>query len=115
VLITSDNIAAQNSFVIGTRLFVAANPDLTAKVIEELARIINWAAANRDEVSRLVSVGTGVPYETTLRAMQRSPFKITPVTEDHVRSQQAIADRFLQLGVIPGKIDVASQVWRPNA
>ncbi len=115
VLVTSNSIAAQNSFLIGTRSFVAANPDITAKVIEELSRITHWAAANRDEVSHLVADGTGVPYEATSRVMQRFPFQIVPVSEEHIRSQQSIADRFLRLGIIPRKIDVASQVWRPNA
>ena len=115
VLITSADIAPQNSFLIGSRSFVTANPDLTAKVIEELSRISEWAAANRPDVARLVSDGTGMPYETELRVMQRYPFKIVPVTDAHIHSQQAIADRFLRLGIIPRKIDVASQVWRPQA
>jgi sulfonate transport system substrate-binding protein len=115
VLVTSAGIAVQNSFVIGTRSFVTAAPDITAKVIEELSRISDWAAANRADVAQLVSEGTGVPYETTSRAMQRYPFKVVPINQDHIRSQQDIADRFLRLGVIPGKIDVARQVWRPNA
>jgi NitT/TauT family transport system substrate-binding protein/sulfonate transport system substrate-binding protein len=115
VLVTSAGISAQNSFVIGTRSFVTAAPDITAKVIEELSRISDWAAANRADVAQLVSEGTGVPYETTSRAMQRYPFKVVPINQDHIRSQQDIADRFLRLGIIPGKIDVARQVWRPNA
>jgi sulfonate transport system substrate-binding protein len=110
VLVTSDSVAAQNSFVIGTRAFVVDNPDITLKVIEELSRIIHWAAANRDEVSRLVADGTGVPYEVTSRVMQRFPFQIMPVSAEHIRSQQSVADRLLRLGVIPHAIDVASQV-----
>jgi sulfonate transport system substrate-binding protein len=115
VLATSTGITAQTSFLIATRSFAAANPDITAKVIAELSRIVDWAAVNREDMARLVSAGTGVPYEPTLRTMQRYPFRIEPVTDAHIRSQQAIADRFLRLGVIPQKIDVASQVWRPGA
>jgi hypothetical protein len=35
--------------------------------------------------------------------------------DEHVRAQQDIADRFHRLGVIPGKIKIAEQVWRPSA
>jgi sulfonate transport system substrate-binding protein len=115
VLATSTGITPQNSFVIAARSFATANPDITAKVITELSRIIDWAAANRADMASLVSAGTGVPYEPTLRTMQRYPFRIEPVTDAHIQSQQAIADRFLRLGVIPQRIDVASQVWRPRA
>jgi sulfonate transport system substrate-binding protein len=115
VLALSTDIIAQNSFMIGSRSFVAANPDVTAKVIAELARAGDWAAGHQAEVAGLVSDGTSVPYETTLRAVARSPFKVLPVSADVVRSQQDIADRFLALGVIPARINVADQVWRPNA
>lgn len=114
VLTTSADIATQNSFLIGSRSFVTANPDITVKVVEELTRTTTWAAANRPDVARLVSAGTGVPFEPISRVMQRYPFRIAAITEEHIRSQQAIADRFLRLGVIPGKISVATQMWRPN-
>jgi aliphatic sulfonates family ABC transporter substrate-binding protein len=115
VLVTSNAVAPQNSFLIGTRSFAAGNPDLTAKVVEELSRVTRWASANREEVSRLVSDGTGLPYDVSLRVMQRYPFQFLSVSDEHIRSQQSIADRFFRLGIIPVKIDVASQVWRPNA
>ncbi len=115
VLATSTGITPQTSYLIATRSFAAGNADILAKVITELARIVDWAAANRADMATLVSAGTGVPYEPTLRTMQRYPFRIEPVTDANVRSQQAIADRFLRLGIIPQKIDVASQVWRPQA
>jgi NitT/TauT family transport system substrate-binding protein/sulfonate transport system substrate-binding protein len=115
VLVTSDGITTQNSFIIGSRAFVSANPDLTTKVLEELSRVSDWAADHRADVARLVSDGTGVPYEVETRVTQRYPFKVVPVTEDHIRSQQSIADRFHRLGVIPNAINVATQVWRPNA
>jgi sulfonate transport system substrate-binding protein len=114
VLATSTGITPQNSFLIATRSFVTANPDITAKLVAELSRIISWASANREDMARLVSAGTGVPYEPTLRTMQRYPFRIEPITDGHIKSQQATADRFLRLGIIPSKIDVASQIWKPT-
>jgi aliphatic sulfonates family ABC transporter substrate-binding protein len=112
VLAVSTDIIPQNSFIIGSRAFVAANPDLTAKVIAELSRVSEWAAANRAEVAKLVSEATALPYEATLRSVNRAPFKVLPVSADHVRSQQDEADRFFRLGVIPARIDVAEQIWR---
>jgi sulfonate transport system substrate-binding protein len=114
VLAVSTDIIPQNSFIIGSRSFVATNPDITAKVIAELSRISTWAAANRADVAKLVSDATSLPYEPTLRAIRRSPFQVLPVSEQHVRSQQEEADRFLRLGLLPARINVADQVWRPN-
>jgi sulfonate transport system substrate-binding protein len=115
VLTTSDGITTPNSFLIATRSFATANPDITSKVIAELSRISTWAAANPAEVAKLVSDGTSLPYDATLRAVKRAPFKVLPVSEEHIRSQQDEADRFFRLGVIPTRINVADQVWRPAA
>lgn len=114
VLAVSTDIVAQNSFLIGSRSFVEANPDVTTKVVAELSRVSDWAAANRDAVAKLVSDATSMPYEPTLRAINRTPFQILPVSAEHIRSQQEEADRFLRLGVIPARIDVAQQVWRTS-
>jgi sulfonate transport system substrate-binding protein len=111
VLADSSGIAPQNSFFIASRTFVEANPDITTKVIDELAQVSNWALAHRAEIARLVTDGTAMPYEATLRAAERSPFQVLPVTEAYVHSQQEVADRFHRLGVIPTRINIADQVW----
>jgi NitT/TauT family transport system substrate-binding protein/sulfonate transport system substrate-binding protein len=115
VLAVSTDILPQNSFIIGSRPFVEANADITTKVIAELSRISAWAEANPEDVAKLVSDGTAMPYEPTLRAVKRSPFQVLPVSAEHIRSQQEEADRFLRLGIIPTRINVADQVWHPNA
>jgi sulfonate transport system substrate-binding protein len=113
VLTDSTGIAVQNSFVIATRAFAETNPSLTLKTIQEFSRISSWASEHPNEIAQLVSDGTGMPLEPTLRAVKRAPFKILPIGEDHIRSQQEIADRFFRLGVIPARINVADQIWHP--
>jgi NitT/TauT family transport system substrate-binding protein/sulfonate transport system substrate-binding protein len=115
VLAESTSIAPQNSFFIASRPYVETNLATTRQVISELSRISDWATTNRADVAQLVANGTGLPYEPTLRAMQRYPFKVLPMSDEHVRAQQDIADRFHRLGVIPNKISIAEQVWRANA
>jgi sulfonate transport system substrate-binding protein len=115
VLALSTDIQPQNSFFIGTRSFVEANPGLTTKILSELSRISDWASSNPADVAKLVSDGTSMPYEPTLRAVKRSPFKVLAVSDEDIHSQQQEADRFLRLGVIPTRINVADQVWRPGA
>ena len=111
VLAESTGIAPQNSFFIASRSYVEANAETTGKVLNELSRISDWARAHRPEVARLVSDGTSMPYDATLRAAERAPTRVLPIAEEHIRSQQDIADRFHRLGVIPAKIKVADQTW----
>jgi len=111
-LVTSDGIAEQNSFLLGARSFVEANQNLTREVVAEFTRVCEWAAANKSEVVRLVSEGTGVPLEATQRQIDRYPFRVVPMAASHIKSQQDIADRFQRAGVTPVKVNVADAVWR---
>jgi sulfonate transport system substrate-binding protein len=54
---------------------------------------------------------TSVDTEALARAVARSQFLVTPVTDKIVAAQQATADRFLKLGLIPKAINVKDIVW----
>jgi len=114
VLVESTAIAPQSSFFIASRIYTEANPDILAKVLGELSVTSGWAAANPAEVAQLVSAATAMPYEPVSRAIARYPFKVLPVSQADIRAQQEIADRFLRLGIIPNKINVADQIWHAN-
>ena len=45
-------------------------------------------------------------------AANRASFPIGPVTEDIIVTQQAVADRFYKLGLIPKPIVIRDIVWR---
>ena len=45
----------------------------------------------------------------------RAVFGIFPITEKTVANQQATADRFFRLGLIPRAITVTEAVWTPPA
>ena len=55
---------------------------------------------------------TGVPLEIQTVAANRASFLIGPVTDEIVTTQQAVADRFHKLGLIPKPIAVRDIVWR---
>ena len=67
---------------------------------------------NRDEVASALAAVTGVPLEIQTVAANRASFVIGPVTDEIVATQQAVADRFHKLGLIPKPIAVRDIVWR---
>jgi sulfonate transport system substrate-binding protein len=111
VLAESSSITKQFSFFVARRVFTESNPSLIARILADFGRVGSWARQHRSEMARLIADGTGIAYEPVLRAETRASFGVEPIAEDHVRSQQSIADRFYQLGLIPGKIDVSALVW----
>jgi sulfonate transport system substrate-binding protein len=114
VLVNAYEIGKTNSFYIANRDFAAQSPRLVSGVIDVLARTATWAENNRDQVGRVLAAVTGVDLEIQTIAARRSSFAIGKVTDDIVATQQAVADRFFRLGLIPRQIAVREAVWTPS-
>ena len=81
-------------------------------MIDGLAEAARWAEANRADVAGALAAITGVPLEVQAVAANRASFLVGPVTDEIVTTQQAVADRFHRLGLIPQPITVRDIVWR---
>ena len=82
---------------------------------EELAKVALWAGAHRDEVAQLLAEATGIDLPSWQRALLRTDFAITPVSDAAVEEQQRVADRFHRLGLIPNRVAVRDIVWKWQA
>jgi sulfonate transport system substrate-binding protein len=112
ILVNAHEVAKTNSFYLANRDFANNNVRETREVIEGLAEAARWAEANRGEVASALAAITGVPLEVQTVAANRASFLIGPVTDEIVTTQQAVADRFHRLGLIPKPIAVRDIVWR---
>jgi len=112
ILINAHEVAKTNSFYLANRDFANTHVRETREVIDGLAEAARWAEANRAEVANALAAVTGVPLEVQTVAANRASFLIGPVTDEIVTTQQAVADRFHKLGLIPKPIAVRDIVWR---
>jgi sulfonate transport system substrate-binding protein len=112
ILVNAHEVAKTNSFYLANRDFANTHVRETRDVIDGLAEAARWAEANRAEVASALAAVTGVPLEVQTVAANRASFLIGPVTDDIVTTQQAVADRFHKLGLIPKPIAVRDIVWR---
>jgi sulfonate transport system substrate-binding protein len=112
ILINAVDVAKTNSFYLANRDFANTNVKETREIIDGLAEAARWAEANRGEVASALAAITGVPLEVQTVAANRASFLIGPVTDEIVTTQQAVADRFHRLGLIPKPITVRDIVWR---
>ena len=114
VLVNSSEIGKTNSFYIANRDFAARAPQLVSGIIDVLAKTADWAEAHRDQVGRVLAEVTGVDLDIQTIAARRSSFAIGKLTDDVVATQQAVADRFFRLGLIPRPVAVREAVWTPS-
>ena len=108
-------LTAQNSFFLANSDFVAAHPDFVQAINAEVAAATRWAGPHRNEVAALFSQASGVDLSAQTRAVDRAEFTFGPLTDTIVAEQQAVADRFHKLGLIPSAIAVRDIVWNAKS
>ena len=108
------DVHSSSAFYIAGSDFVQKYPSLVARLNQVFADAGKWAETHREEVSRAQAEATGVDIEAVRRSVDRSTFQVAPVDRDVIRTQQAVADRFAKLGLIPKPVDVAEIVWKWN-
>jgi hypothetical protein len=55
---------------------------------------------------------TGVPIAAQRVAAPRGVYAVQPLDDVIIAQQQAIADSFLALRILPGRVDIRAAVWR---
>jgi len=101
-----------NAFFLANKEFVAGHPDLVARLNTIFAAESKWADAHRQDIAASLHEATGIDSAAIARAVARSQFLVVPLSDAIVASQQATADRFFRLGLIPKPVAVKEIVWR---
>lgn len=118
VLSTAEGIVDPWSYFLGNGDFVEANPDLVPLILKELANVGAGAQANIDATAKSLAAITGVPEDVTKVSLTRPGAdlgRVSLVPDEAVAYQQALADEFYDLKIVPKKLKVADIVWRPKA
>jgi len=111
VLARSSEILNVNTYFLANKAFSVAHPDVISSTIASLEDAAKWADGNRDKVAAALHEVTGVPLEAQTLAANRSKFGIFPIDDKIIANQQATADRFFKLGLIPNAIKISDAVW----
>ena len=112
VIAFDKDVHKPNSFYIVGADFVEKNPALVGRLNTVFASEGIWANQHHEEVAKAQAEATGVDIEAVRRFVDRSIYNVVPLDADVIASQQAVADRFARLGLIPKQINVAEIVWR---
>lgn len=106
-----NGIDRQNAFFLAHRDFCTAYPHVAAAINTEVAAAARYAREHRDEATRLFAAATGVPLDAEILAVSRTEFAVVPVSDAVLQQQQAVADRFARIKLIPAPIKVADIAW----
>jgi sulfonate transport system substrate-binding protein len=112
VIVFDKDVHDPYAFYIVGADFVEKYPSLVARLDTVFAAEGVWAKAHHEDVAQAQAAATGVDIEAIRRFVDRSNYKVIPVDDEVIRSQQAVADRFARLGLIPKPVRVADIVWK---
>ncbi|MDH7786042.1 sulfonate transport system substrate-binding protein [Ochrobactrum sp. 19YEA23] len=109
-----EGLVPNHQFYLGARPFVDANPEAIDIVIDAIAEIDTWIKDNTATVAAELAPSVGIPENVLVRAVERQSYGVKPLDASVIAQQQAIADTFFKLGLIPKEISIA-EVTRKGA
>ncbi|UPG73424.1 aliphatic sulfonate ABC transporter substrate-binding protein [Roseomonas gilardii subsp. gilardii] len=113
VLTTAENLAPSNSFFLASRAFADRDADTLLTLLGAVNEAADWAARNPDDLARIMAEVTGVPLAVQRVAAARGVYAVQAMDDTIIAQQQAIADSFAALRIIPRRIEIRVAVWTP--
>jgi sulfonate transport system substrate-binding protein len=116
VLVTTDGIVDSWGFYQANGAFARDHGEVIAEVIEVLRQVGQDAQGNLDATIGQISEITGVPEPIQRIALTREGAdlgQIYPISDETIAYQQALADEFYGLGIIPRPLTITDIVWYP--
>jgi sulfonate transport system substrate-binding protein len=112
VIAFDKDVHKPNAFYIAGTDFVEKYPSLVAKLNAVFASEGQWADTHHEEVAKAQAEATGVDIAAIRRFVDRSNYRVVPVDDEVIKSQQAVAERFARFGLIPKPVNVSDILWK---
>jgi sulfonate transport system substrate-binding protein len=112
VLTTGVGLSDDVSFYEASMVLAREHADAILTLFEALNEADRYVQAHPDESATLLAAATGLDAQAArsfLERRQASP--VSPLNPAAVADQQAIADAFAKVGILPHQIKVADAVW----
>jgi sulfonate transport system substrate-binding protein len=104
-----------NQFYLARKAFADANPHAVDWVLDSVEEVDRWAEGNTATAAAQLSAGIGIPAPVLEVALKRQTYGIKPLDAETIAAQQAIADTFYSLGLVPKHVDVSAIVRRTGS
>jgi sulfonate transport system substrate-binding protein len=106
ILADGNGVVSNHQFFLAARPYAKKRADVVAIIIEELAKVDEWAKTNTKDAAAVLKPQIGVDQATLELALSRGGYGVTPVNDAVLAEQQNIADAFYELKLIPKHINV---------
>ncbi len=118
VLATADGVLPSYGFFLANGSFAQQHGDVLVQFLDALKVVGKAAQSDLDGTVAAFAAATGLdPAVLKVVATRKDQDygNITYVEEKHIAYEQALADDFHAIGIIPAKLDIRSAVWTPKS
>ena len=112
VLQDGENVIANREFFLADRNFAQAHEDVLLSLGEAIDRCATWTKTKPDEIVRYLAPQLGMSEEVLNPVIRRQSWGFQPINDQVASDQQAIADTFFSLKLIPKQVHVADAILR---
>lgn len=114
VLLNGPGVAENYYFYLSNAPYAKNHPEVLRWVLEEIKTTDDWVSGHFDEAAEILAPQINLSKDITREALTHYGYGVTyPLNQKVIDNQQAIADAFYGLKLIPKKLDVKSVVWQP--
>jgi aliphatic sulfonates family ABC transporter substrate-binding protein len=113
VLRNATGLCANRAYYVGARAFADGHPDLVELFLEEVRAFGASANKNADAIAELLAPAVGFTREALACSLRRNHYGLRSFDREIESHQQVVADRALELKLIPGPISIAEARWTP--
>ena len=106
MLVDATGVVKNRGYYFTSRDFATKNTDVLRIAIEEINAIDTWVSKNKAAAAAELATVLGLDKSITELYLSRAQFGTAPVTSDILAEQQAIADTFFELKLIPKKLNL---------
>ena len=108
---TAEGLVPHYSFYLASRKFAEGSPKLALQVEKALEENGQWANSHKEDTAKLLSAATGLGIDYWHTTLARIDYTTQRMTPEVFKQQQALADSFSAIHLIPRQIDVSRATW----
>lgn len=106
LLADASGVVNNRAYYFSSRDFATRNPDVLRIAVKEIDAVDQWVAANKGAAAAELSSVLGLDRSITELFVGRAAYGTSVVTREILAEQQAIADTFFELKLIPKKLNL---------
>nr|WP_033790846.1 sulfonate ABC transporter substrate-binding protein [Pantoea septica] len=107
----AEGLVPHYTFYLASRKFADSQPDRAKKVLNELSDLSRWANEHQDEAAAILAQSTGLDKAIWRITLTRLPYGAERMSDSVFSQQQALADTFTRVKLLPLKVDIRSAIW----